>query len=145
MKPQQSMLDVLACVYRVQSSFGGKKETQEPFRRTVNVFMCEFVWICFSSVPVFGSDCMWGHALSDIILHVLMCVHSQTHTHWVSVVSMLFGLFCATVGCCYCKKNKIIKNLMSSQHHCSKYTKKKLVCMKIMEKNCISTLLVCFL
>lgn len=25
MKPQQSMFDVLACVYRVQSSFGGGK------------------------------------------------------------------------------------------------------------------------
>lgn len=43
MKPQQSMFDVLVFIVCNHHLGGGGKETQEPFWRTVNVFMCEFV------------------------------------------------------------------------------------------------------
>lgn len=74
-----------------------------------------------------------------------VCALTNTHTESVSFQCFLV-CFVQLWGVVTVKNNnKIIKNLMSSQHHCSKYTKKKLVCMKIMEKNCISTLLVFFL
>lgn len=73
-----------------------------------------------------------------------VCALTNTHTESVSFQCFLV-CFVQLWGVVTVKNNnKIIKNLMSSQHHCSKYTKKKLVCMKIMEKNCISTLLVFF-
>lgn len=70
-----------------------------------------------------------------------VCALTNTHTESVSFQCFLV-CFVQLWGVVTVKQtNEIIKNRMSSQHHCSKYTKKKLVCMKIMEKNCISTLL----
>lgn len=108
---------------------------------------CLYVWICMNLF--LQRACVWFR------LYVRSCsvrhysarsyVCALTNTHTESVSFQCFLVFVQLWGVVTVKNNnKIIKNLMSSQHHCSKYTKKKLVCMKIMEKNCISTLLVFF-
>lgn len=124
MKPQQSMFDVLACVYRVQSSFGGEKGNTGALLENRK---CLYVWICMNLF--LQRACVWFR------LYVRSCsvrhysarsyVCALTNTHTESVSFQCFLVFVQLWGVVTVKNNnKIIKNLMSSQHHCSKYTKK---------------------
>lgn len=91
---------------------------------------CLYVWICMNLF--LQRACVWFrlYVRSCSVRHYsarsYVCALTNTHTESVSFQCFLV-CFVQLWGVVTVKNNnKIIKNLMSSQHHCSKYTKKSL-------------------